>query len=162
MSRSEIDLTRIGAVLSSYGVDYVIVGGMAVVLQGGETTTLDVDLAFDRSVENVERLASGLEELSAKPKRWVAKGFRLQPADLGSKWLHLESDSGDIDLIAEVPGLTYEAIKQGCDRFEIDGTLIQVASVKALIEIKSRTGRPKDATHLAELQGLLKLQQEDA
>ena len=160
MSSPQIDLARIGEVLNKHQVDYVIVGGMAVVLQGGEATTVDVDLAFDRSGQNIERLADALEELSAKPKRWVTEQFRLQSADLGSKWLHLESDCGDIDLIAEVPGISYETIKQNCDQFEVEATRLRVASVKELIEMKRHTGRGKDAIHIAELEDLLRLQTE--
>jgi hypothetical protein len=49
-----------------------------VVLQGGDTTTQDMDITFDRSLANIERLASALEELAAKPKRW--RGLRKNGA----------------------------------------------------------------------------------
>ena len=68
MSNPEIELERIAEVLQRHSVDYVVVGGLAVVLHGGETTTHDIDLAFDSSSTNIERLADALEELGAKPK----------------------------------------------------------------------------------------------
>lgn len=157
MSNAEIDLARIAATLNRYDVDYVVVGGMAVVLHGGESTTLDVDLAFDRSSCNIERLASALQELSAKPKRWVISDFRLTTADLSSRWLHLESDSGDIDLIAEIPNKSYDLVKSSCELFEIDQVRFQVASIQELIQMKRNTGRGKDAAHVAELEALLQL-----
>ena len=158
MSKNELDLVRIGAVLNKHQVDYVIVGGIAVILQGGDTTTLDLDLALDRSYDNVERLANALIELSAKPKRWLTQNYRLRLADLGSKWLHLESDSGDIDLRAEVPGHSFELIKQNSERCEIDSTSLPVVSIAELIEMKSNTGRAKDSIHITELEELMRLQ----
>lgn len=161
MSRSPIDLVHIAQVLNKHNVDYVLVGGMAVILQGRESATLDVDLAFDRSGKNIERLADALEELSAKPKRWVTAGYRLKLSALGTAWLHLESDFGDIDLISSIRGLSYDAVRQNCDRFEIDAISFSVASIQQLIEMKSQTGREKDAIHIAELQQLLDIQKED-
>jgi len=157
---ASLNLAHIAEVLKRHDVDYVVIGGLAVVLQGGETTTHDVDLAFDRSRQNLDRLADALTELSAKPKRWKAGSFRLKTADLAANWLHLESDSGDIDLIADTPGVSYQSIKEGCEKFELDHVTILVASVAELIEMKRRAGRPKDKLHLAELEDLLRLQNE--
>ncbi|MDR3692887.1 MAG: nucleotidyltransferase [Fimbriimonas sp.] len=96
MPNDQVDLLRIAHVLNRHGVDCVIVGGMAVVLHGGNATTMDVDVAFDRSPENLVRLADALRDLCAKPKGWIASSFRLEDTDLATKWLHLESEAGDI------------------------------------------------------------------
>jgi len=125
--------------------------------KGGEAVTVDVDLAFDRSIQNIERLADALEELGAKPKRWLTKSYRLRLSDLGTKWLHLESDAGDIYLIADVPGLPYRSIKEKSKAIDLDATILPIASVKDLIEMKRNTGRGKDAIHVAELENLLKI-----
>ena len=49
-----------------HGVEYVVVGGLAAVLQGAPVTTLDVDIVYARSEENVGRLEAALTELDAR------------------------------------------------------------------------------------------------
>ncbi len=157
MPESEIDLVRVVQVLNKHQVDYVVIGGMALILQGGDAVTSDIDLAFEHSIPNLRRLADALEELKARPKRWTVSTFRLQPSDLASKWLHLESDSGDIDLVAETPAVSYAELKHGSEGFQIEAAHLEVASLKELIAMKRATGRAKDAIHLGLLEQLLEL-----
>lgn len=144
--------------MAKHKVDYVVIGGLAVVLHGGDTVTQDLDLAFDTEDANFGRLADALQELGAKPKRWNVKNFRLKLTDLSGNWLHLESASGDIDLISTTPGVPYEELRNGRQTFEIDGVPLMVASVEDLLKIKTLAGRPKDLVHVAELKVILKHQ----
>jgi hypothetical protein len=158
----ELHLNLLGASLTKYKVDYVLIGGLAVVIQGGDAMTHDMDIAFDRSDENIERLAQALEDLSAKPKRWRGQvNYRLQSVDLRSGWLHMESDAGDIDLVAKTPGVTYEELKSDAESFSIDGTLVLVASPLRLLAMKQTANRDKDQRHITEIEGLLTLRKKD-
>ena len=157
MSTPEIDLERVAEVLRKHGVDYVMVGGLAVVLHGGETTTQDIDLAFESSFVNFERLADALQELEAKPKRWNPGEFRLQRSDLASQWLHLESSAGDIDLLERTPGVPYEELRLNAEQFSVGSSKIEVASLRDLITMKTVAGRSKDAQHLAELEAIVEI-----
>jgi hypothetical protein len=51
--------------LVRHGVDFVLIGGMAGAARGSAFITLDVDVAYDRSEANLERLAEALRELEA-------------------------------------------------------------------------------------------------
>jgi len=46
--------------LSHYGVDFVIVGGVAAALHGSSIPTYDLDVCYDRSHSNLDRLAQAL------------------------------------------------------------------------------------------------------
>lgn len=50
------DLRRICRSLDDAGARYVLIGGFAVILHGGERTTKDIDLLVDPTPDNVERL----------------------------------------------------------------------------------------------------------
>ena len=50
------DVRRICRALDEAGARYVLIGGFAVILHGGERTTKDIDLLVDPDPENVERL----------------------------------------------------------------------------------------------------------
>src|SRR5262245_55271583 len=56
-------------VLKRHRVDFVLIGGLAGVIHGSSYPTYDVDVAYGRSGENLERLASALRELEATLRR---------------------------------------------------------------------------------------------
>ena len=56
-----VDLAQIIPVLVNGKVDFILIGGMAAILHGSARVTLDVDLVYDRSAANLERLAEVLE-----------------------------------------------------------------------------------------------------
>jgi hypothetical protein len=57
---------RIIELLEQHGVEYIIVGGVAAVLQGAPVTTFDIDALVKVDPANVERLAKALESLGAR------------------------------------------------------------------------------------------------
>ena len=57
------DVRRICKALDEAGARYVLIGGFAVILHGGERTTKDIDLLVDPAPENVERLKRALSVL---------------------------------------------------------------------------------------------------
>src|ERR1700678_2386586 len=73
------------------GVEFVLVGGLAAVLQGAPIDTFDIDVVHSREAENVARLQPVLEALDAV--------FRIQPARrLKPNASHLAS-AGHLNLI---------------------------------------------------------------
>lgn len=136
------------AALNQCGVDAVLVGGMAVYLHGGNNITMDMDIAFLRTKENYEKLADALELLEARPVRWRAPKWRLDQIDLVSGWLHLTSTAGQIDLLAKHPGIEYGELRETALDKEIGDTHLTLASIDALIKMKSAAGRERDAAHL--------------
>lgn len=57
------DVRRVCGSLRDAGARYVLIGGFAVILHGGERTTKDIDLLVDPSPENVLRLKTALAVL---------------------------------------------------------------------------------------------------
>ena len=53
------------ALLAEHGVEFIIVGGVAAVLQGASLTTFDLDVLHRRTPENVDRLLRALARLGA-------------------------------------------------------------------------------------------------
>jgi hypothetical protein len=49
--------------LNKYHVDYIVVGGVAAVIQGAPVTTFDLDALVRIDEENANRLANALEEV---------------------------------------------------------------------------------------------------
>ena len=89
--------------LSEGGVHFILVGGLAAVVQGAPIQTYDVDLVYSRDLPNRERLLKVLQSLDAffriQPER------RLRPADshlAGGGHLNLITRYGPLDLLGTI------------------------------------------------------------
>ena len=59
------DLSAILEGLIKADVKFILVGGLAAVVQGAPVTTLDVDIVHDRSSENIAKLFGFLKSIDA-------------------------------------------------------------------------------------------------
>ena len=59
------DLSALLAMLCDAGVEFIVVGGAAAVLQGVPVTTQDLDIVHRRTPENVARLLDVLLQIDA-------------------------------------------------------------------------------------------------
>jgi hypothetical protein len=152
------DLFALVRVLSSAAVDYIIVGGVAGNLLGALRTTLDLDVVYSRSPDNLKRLVAALG-----PFRPYLRGapeglpFVLDEATL-SRGLNftLTTTLGDLDLLGEVAGGgSFDRLKADTLRVDIDSHACYVVSLPKLIALKRAAGRGKDREALAELEALL-------
>ena len=88
------DLRRICRALDEAGARYVLIGGFAVILHGGERTTKDIDLLVDPEPENVERLKRALSVLEDDAAR------EIDPDDLQKYRVVRVADEVMVDLLA--------------------------------------------------------------
>jgi hypothetical protein len=146
--------------LQAERVDYVIVGGVALVLHGSAHLTTDLDICYARTRENIDRLARALETL--KPAlRGAPAGlpFRCDPPTLRAGLnFTLTTAAGDLDLLGEVSGVGgYEEASRTAVTLEVYGMPVKVMTLDDLERSKRASGRPKDRVHLLEIAELRKL-----
>jgi len=157
-----MDLARILKQLTSFEVEFVVIGGVAAAAQGSVRPTFDLDICYRRTSENLERLAEALAPLHPK--------LRDVPNDVPFQWdartlasgLHftLQTDAGAVDLLGEVTGLgTYDQVLAASEILELYGIPVHVLTLEGLIAAKRATGRPRDREHLLELEALLELRE---
>lgn len=89
------------------GVEFVLIGGWAAILNGSVRTTRDLDICYARTGENHRRIANALAPYRPRPREF--------PSDLPFVWdattlnngtvFTLTTTLGAIDLLAEVSGL---------------------------------------------------------
>jgi hypothetical protein len=152
------DLFSLIRVLSSAGVDYVIVGGVAGNLLGALRTTLDLDVVYSRSPDNIARLVAALSPYHPY-LRGAPEGlpfvFDAPTVERGLNFT-LTTTLGDLDVLGEVAGGGgFEALKSDAVVVEIDSWTCLVVSLPRLIALKRAAGRGKDREALAELEALL-------
>ncbi len=145
-------------VLCDSGADFVVIGGLAATLHGSATVTYDLDICYSRTADSLSRLAAALAPFHPKPRDF--------PEGLPFLWgegtlrnatvLTLETELGEIDLLAEVQGLgAFQEVKAHSVMVEAFGREFATLDLPGLIRAKRATGRQKDLAALPELESLL-------
>lgn len=149
------DFTRILVTLHRHEVEFIVVGGVAAALAGSPAVTFDVDIVYQLTGDNVERLDRALGEMKARYKDPAGRDIRPDTSKLETMKVHrLLTEHGDLDVLATAGAdQTYADLVDRTREYEIEGRRLLVLNLEALIETKRQAGRPKD------LHGLLFLEQ---
>lgn len=138
-------------VLVNEGVAFVVVGGLAANYHGSPTVTRDVDICYERSDDNLARLAVVLESLNAH-LRGVEEDvpFRLEPATLrAGDTFTFSTDLGALDVIGTPAGTRgYDELVRNAEAMGVGVVTVRVAALQDLIRMKRAAGRPKDRVEL--------------
>lgn len=162
MPKLDHQLRMIVECLDRHRVSYVVIGGVAAMLQDVPIEeTLDVDVVPQRQTKNLKALANALKEMEARLRvPSEPEGIEI-PLDertfRGVSTLTFITRFGPFDILFEPSGApSYAELESGAvvlRRFDRD---IAVASIEHLIAMKRSTGREKDAAHLTILLDFLK------
>lgn len=150
------DPQRIFEILARHDVDYVVIGGLAVIAHGHTRNTRDVDVMAAPARANLKRLAAAFRDLGARLSGTDAHLLDIDvydPATLanGANFT-LETDAGGLDYFSDVPGAPpYEELRDRALVIELEGLRIPVAALDDLIRMKQASGRPQDLSDIAAL-----------
>ena len=146
---------RIAAALNKHKVKYVVIGGLAALLQGVPLPrTADIDLTPASDPANKKRLAAALRELEAKLR---APGLD-EPMEIpldertfeGMTTMTFVTPFGPLDVSFVPDGTTgYDDLVRSARTLEREGVSIPVASLSDITRSKRAAGREKDAEHVA-------------
>ncbi len=149
--------------LVAHGVDFVVVGGIAMVFQGSARLTQDLDVCFAPSQANLDALGAALIELGATLPG-IADDVPFIPDGRALRRLAnvtLDTPEGRLDLLREPEGAPpYEDLRRRADRIETEGMQILVASLDDLESMKRAAGRPKDLVDLEEIEVIRRLRRQ--
>ena len=143
--------------LADGDVHCVLIGGLAAAAHGSIRTTRDVDVVYERSEENLSRLALSLEPHSPY-LRGAPPGlpFRLDiPTLRAGLNFTLTTNLGELDLLGEVSGGgRYSDLVSHSRELFVYGVRCLCVDLPTLIATKRAAGRPKDLEAIAELEAL--------
>jgi hypothetical protein len=155
------DFEQILKILCGAEVRFVMVGDLALAAYGRFPAALLLELCYDRSRDNIERLAQALEPFHPR-LRDVPEDlpFRLDAATIASGMnFTLATDIGDIDLFGEVAGAGgYKDVHALSITLALFGFQCPVLSLEGLIRCKRATGRPRDLFMLPEIEALREME----
>ncbi len=140
--------------LHDHGVEFIVVGGVAAVLEGAPISTFDLDIVPRWSLENIDRLAGALEALDA-----LYRGRNIRPTRdrLESPGHHLlETRLGALDVLGTVsPSRAFEDLEPSTVEYEVEGRRYRVLDLATQIDVKRHLGRDKDKAVLPMLERTL-------
>lgn len=141
--------------LAAAEVRFVLIGGLAVNAWGHVRGTRDLDLVPDPDPTNLDRLADLLEGLDGRVQ--VAQG-RLGASAIrtflraGDRTL-VDTSAGPVDVLQGMPQIPRFAVldAEAVD-VDLDGIVVRVCSLDALLEMKRASSRARDREDLEALE----------
>lgn len=145
----QADLLKLLARFQAEGVQYVLVGGHAVRLNGFVRATEDIDILLPSSLDNGRRVIRALDFLESSK-------------DLDPQWFDVPADAPEnirisdsllIDLLFAANGQTYESLLPHVRTLRIDGVDIRTLDIEGLLKTKTEY-RDKDRIDRSALERL--------
>ena len=142
--------------LTDSGVEVIVVGMAAAILQGVPDATWDLDVVHRRTPENVNRLLLVLKDLDAV-SRGDPRHLRPDATHLiGPGHVLLETRFGDFDCLGAIDGgRDYDALLESSVLVDFEGKPLRILSLRELLVIKMRAGRPKDLAAIPQIQSTI-------
>jgi len=151
-------------------VEYVVVGGLAVMFHGVERSTMDVDLVLAMSEENLRRFLVVATSLQLAPTLPVPLASLCDARQMET-WVReknliafsLHSKSGSlptVDIIVQ-PKIPFDMMYRDRLEKEIGDVRVNFASIDALIALKTGTGRTQDASDVRALQVVKRVESDE-
>jgi len=144
-------------------VEYVVVGGVALVLLGVVRLTADLDLFVELGETNLKKFIKVMGELGYKPRMPVSaedvtkpekrRQWKEEKGMLVFSFYHPKEPMHLIDIFVDEP-IPYETVKQRKKFVTAKGIRIPVVSAEDLVRLKRISGRPQDLADIEALEEL--------
>lgn len=149
-------------VLVAHGVDFVVIGGLAVVFHGSPRITQDLDICYSAEPGSLEVLGSALTEMEARlfgieeDVPFVPDARTLARTEI----LTLATRLGKLDLLSSPSGApSYAELRRAAELITVGSFAVRVASPDHLIAMKRAAGRTRDLADIEELEAIIDLRQ---
>lgn len=153
------DLLNLWTSLNRNGVEYIMVGGVAVTLHGYIRLTADIDVWINDTVENRRKLRVALREYG------MGDFFMMETLQIVPGWTYFHLNNGiRMDLMVNVKGLEGVGFDE-CLKYafvaEVHGVNVPFLHFEHLLSAKKAANRPKDQPDIAFLEQLKQLHDQE-
>ena len=133
--------------LNQNEVEYIVVGGYAVIIRGYSRSTGDIDIWVNKTVENFIKLqkvikAFGLPIMAIKEEDFFSDNFDV---------FAFGKPPYAIEIMTAVKGLDFKNTYENATIEQINDTPVRIIHVQNLIEAKKAAGRSKDLNDIENL-----------
>lgn len=132
--------------LNEAGVEYVVLGGHAVIAHGYLRTTGDIDIFIGSTEDNAKRIIVALEQLGYTNDEFEISDFTERPS-----YISISRYDGYIDVMNETLDIEFDDCYARRLILDVHGIKVNFINIIDLIQNKKAIGRPKDLDDLANL-----------
>lgn len=150
--------------LNKAKIDYVVCGGVAVILYGFARLTVDLDLIVGLEKENLEKVYDLLNKLNYKPKTPIKKEEFIDKEKLRKlaeeknmkvvSFYNLKDPLKVVDICVNLPKISEILKRKGY--IKVKNLTIPIISIDRLIEMKKTLARPQDLIDVENLKKIKK------
>ncbi len=133
--------------LNDNAVEYILVGGMAVVLHGYVRGTGDMDIWVNKTKENYQKLVRAFGQFGMPVFDMTEKSFLGSEFDVWS----IGVPPVKIEIMTAVKGLSFDETYTHSLEYSEDGLLIKFLHLSHLIQAKKASGRFRDLDDIDQL-----------
>ena len=152
---------RLLRLLADANANIIVIGAVAMNMRDADFVTQDLDLCYQQSPQNAERLCHALAPVC--PAIRAAFTDTIDLLATNPRGGNFKTDLGDIDLLVEIAGLgNYDAVSQYATLVTLEDITVQALTLDGLIKAKEAAGRPKDLVHLITLRALKEMEDKEA
>jgi len=137
------------ACLQRYGVEYIVIGGVAAIVHGVPRTTLDIDLLINATEPNATALLQAFLEAG------LGTAALTDAKDVLAHEVTIFRDRLRVDVQTRTPGIDFASARPRALMLAVEGVQIPVLSASDLLASKEAANRPKDQQDLIVLRHLL-------
>jgi 3-phosphoglycerate kinase len=147
-------------------VKYILVGGMAFNLLGGNRGTLDMEIIVEMSDENLRKIVTIMKKAGYHVKQPVDP-MNIADKKIRQDWIKNknmkafnfykgEKSYEEVDIVIDSPISFKDAIKNATE-IKLGGLSLSIISPKDFIRMKKASGRDKDLKDIEDLKLIRKL-----
>lgn len=148
MNKYLVESIRFLKGLEKEQAEYLIIGGVAVNIHGFQRATGDLDIWFNPTKDNFQKLLAAFVQLG-----YDISEFESSTKKLSDVVIRLPLESFYIELLPFLDGRgDFKTIKERADSITVEGLKIPVISYGDLIACKANVHRAKDLEDIAQLE----------
>lgn len=147
MSTVKEAFVKICGLLNKFEVDFIVIGGLAVVYHGFPRTTADADFWYKPTTENFNKIIQAFVAFGVDTSELNNLVF-----DPDKSFLRIPALGIKAEFLPKIPGLnSFDLAQRNAVKAEIDGVHIFLLGYEDLLNNKATLGRPKDIQDIEEL-----------
>jgi hypothetical protein len=133
--------------LNKSEVEYVLVGGMAVILHGYVRGTGDMDVWINKTKDNYQKLTTAFHKFGMPVFDMTEDKFLSEQFDVWGFGV----PPVKIEVMTAVKGLHFDETYQMAEFYDDNGLIVRFLHLKHLIKAKKAAGRYKDLDDIEQL-----------
>lgn len=142
------DFKEFLSLLRSHGVEYLLIGGYAVIYHGFPRATGDMDIWIAMNPENARRMVDTLRDFGFDTPE-LSPALFLQDNSM----VRMGNVPLRIEILTRISGVGFDDCYRNRIVDEMDGVEVSVISLRDLLANKRASGRHKDLMDVEELSG---------